>query len=103
MHRLLVVDYLQPLSSDAVQMWTGVMRDPGQSSENMVVVEVSYLGGSGRLGPMLRCAEPPTELLVKGQVGQRGGSLAGGRWQGVGALFRVSMCIIMVHVLKATS
>ncbi|GFR47670.1 hypothetical protein Agub_g9414, partial [Astrephomene gubernaculifera] len=61
---------MQELPQDAVgePLWQGVLRVPGQPSDQVVVVEVSYLGGSGRLGPMLRCAEPPNELLVKGQV-----------------------------------
>ncbi|EFJ50430.1 hypothetical protein VOLCADRAFT_88764 [Volvox carteri f. nagariensis] len=57
-----------PLDSVGETLWSGVMRCPGATSDNLVPVEVSYLGGSGRLGPMLRCSEPPTELLVKGQV-----------------------------------
>ncbi|KXZ54341.1 hypothetical protein GPECTOR_5g423 [Gonium pectorale] len=49
-------------------LWTGVLRVPGPTGELVAAVEVSYLGGSGRLGPMLRCGEPAGELLVKGQV-----------------------------------
>ncbi len=48
------------------------MRVPGSSGsstdDRLVAVEVSFLAGSGRLAAMLLCSEPPTELLVKGQV-----------------------------------
>ncbi|GIM16151.1 hypothetical protein Vretimale_18805 [Volvox reticuliferus] len=57
-----------PLDNVGDALWQGVMRVPGQSSDNLMVIEVAYLGGSGRLGPMLRCSELPSELLVKGQV-----------------------------------
>ncbi|KAG2425920.1 hypothetical protein HXX76_013294 [Chlamydomonas incerta] len=57
-----------PLDVVGDMMWTGVLRVPGATSDQLVAVEVSYLGGSGRLAHMLRCADPAWELVVKGQV-----------------------------------
>lgn len=45
-----------------------MLRVPGASTDQLVAVDASYLGGSGRLAHMLRCAEPAWELVVKGQV-----------------------------------
>ncbi|KAG2434974.1 hypothetical protein HYH02_011973 [Chlamydomonas schloesseri] len=57
-----------PLDGVGDMLWTGVLRVPGANADQLVAVEASYLGGSGRLAHMLRCAEPAWELVVKGQV-----------------------------------
>ncbi|KAG2485897.1 hypothetical protein HYH03_015342 [Edaphochlamys debaryana] len=57
-----------PLDSVGDPLWSGVLRVPCPSGESLVAVEASYLGGAGRLGPMLRSGASLTDLVVKGQV-----------------------------------